>query len=123
LIEHAQDALRATRPAGTLVLVELPGWRDAQGHSPFWHGLVRHFAPLTGMNMVERLGASFTSHLGPLLPRQMIHGALLSPETQAVLGQPAASSLALQQALKGAGFSDWRHVRIDDGGPVWARPL
>ena len=123
LMAHALHTVRAVRPEGTLLLVELPGWRDAQGHSPFWHGLVRHFAPLVGTGLVERLGPAFSSHLGPLLPRQPIHGALLSPETQAALGRPADAAQPLLQALRASGFSDWRHVRIDDGGPVWARPV
>ncbi len=123
LVAHALATLRALRPQGTLCLVELPGWRDAQGHSPFWHGLVRHFAPLQGGGVAERLGTAFSSHLGPLLPRQPIHGALLSPETQAVLGRPADGAEPLLRVLREAGFADWRHLRIDDGGPVWARPV
>ncbi len=123
LVEHALATVRALRPDGALLLVELPGWRDAQGHSPFWHGLVRHFAPLAGAGVAERLGPAFSSHLGPLLPRQTIHGALLSPETQAALGRPADQATELLAVLRAAGFADWRHVRIDDGGPVWARPV
>jgi len=123
LVQHALSVLRAMRPAGTLVVAELPGWRDAQGHSPFWQGLVRHFAPQVAPGQVERLGPAFTSHLGPLLPRQPVHGALLPAATQAVLGRAADSAQPWRETLQAAGFADWRHLRIDDGGPVWARPL
>lgn len=108
--------------SGARVVVELPGARDAAGRSPFWDGLVRHFAAgADARQLAERFGPAWTSHLGALLPRQSIHAAFLPEATQAQLGRPAPSPwLAV---LREAGFSDWQHCRIDDGGPLWARPL
>jgi arginine N-succinyltransferase len=115
-------AQRASQPDG-LVLVELPGWRDAQGRHPFWDGLVQPFLPSDVSAARLRLGTAFSSHLGPLLPRQLIHTAFLPEAVQAVLGKPETRYLPWLQALRTVGFSDWRHLRIDDGGPIWARSL
>lgn len=107
---------------GALVVVELPGERDAAGRSPFWEGLVRHFAAgADARQLAQRFGPAFTSHLGLLLPRQSIHAAFLPEATQQQLGRPAWSPWLT--VLQQAGFSDWQHCRIDDGGPLWARAL
>lgn len=107
------------------VLAELPGWRDALGHSPFWHGLVRHFLPqqLEAAPLMERFGPGFDSHLGPLLPRQLIHATFLPPAAQAALGRVHTQFEPWAAALGRAGFADWQHVRIADGGPLLAAPL
>lgn len=125
LLRAALDGLRPLRAEqpDALVLVELPGWRDAQGRQPFWDGLVQPFLPIDVSSARVRLGAAFSSHLGPLLPRQLIHTAFLSEAVQAVLGKPEAQFVPWLQALRALGFSDWRHLRIDDGGPIWARSL
>lgn len=115
----------ATQREGGLVVVELPAERDAadaNGRSPFWDGLVRHFAAgAEPRQLAQRFGPAFTSHLGALLPRQSIHAAFLPEATQLQLGQPAPTRwLAV---LRDAGFADWQHCRIDDGGPIWAKSL
>lgn len=122
LLQAALGDLRAQREEGALVVVELPGERDAAGRSPFWDGLVRHFAAgAEPRSLAQRFGPAFTSHLGSLLPRQSIHAAFLPEATQQQLGRPAPSPWLA--ALQAAGFADWQHCRIDDGGPLWARPL
>jgi arginine/ornithine N-succinyltransferase beta subunit len=123
LLRAALGGLRAARPDKAWVMVELPGWLDAQGESPFWQGLVRHFLPADTRSARLRLGPAFSSHLGPMLPRQLIHVGFLPPDTQASLGQPGAAAGPWLAALAQAGFADWRHLRLEDGGPIWARPL
>jgi arginine/ornithine N-succinyltransferase beta subunit len=125
LIATAVKALKPLRPEpGALVVAELPGWRDAMGRSPFWEGLVHPFLPQARVEeAAARLGPAFASHLGPLLPRQLMHVAFLPEATQQRLGQVADSQRPWLRALQRAGFSDWRHRRIDDGGPVLARTL
>lgn len=125
LLAAALRALPPLRPEpGALVVVELPGWRDALGNSPFWDGLVRPFVPGLDPAVAQaRLGPAFSTHLGPLLPRQLMHVAFLPELTQRHLGQVADSHLPWLRALQRAGFADWRHRRIDDGGPLLARPI
>lgn len=112
--------------AASWLIVELPGWRDAAGRSPFWDGLVRHFLPPDSLNpadAVQRHGPAFSTHLGEMLPRQLIHAAFLPLAAQQALGRCADSHLPWQAALQRAGFADWRHGRIDDGGPLMALAL
>lgn len=109
-----------------LVVVELPGWRDAESRSPFWDGLVRQFLPAGAPDagqLMKRFGPGFTSHLGAMLPRQLIHAAFLPADAQAALGRCDSAHEPWRRALQRAGFADWRHCRIDDGGPLWARAL
>lgn len=124
LLRAALAALAQQRAGEAAVaVVELPGWCDAQGRSPFWEGLVAPFVPGDLRPARQRLGESFGSHLGLLLPRQLIHVGFLPAATQAALGQVAASHQAWLPALSAVGFADWRQLRIEDGGPLWARPL
>lgn len=126
LLQAALDSLRAAGLAARWVLVELPGWRDAAGCSPFWEGLVCRFLPPQGLDpqqAEQRLGPAWRSHLGAMLPRQMIHAAFLPPAAQQALARAAESHRPWLQALQAAGFADWRHCRVDDAGPVLACPL
>jgi len=138
LVEAALALLRQTLAAADparagdrarRVIVELPGWRDAQGRSPFFEGLVRPFLPpraaaaLGAATAWRRHGPALDTHLGAMLPRQLIHAAFLPPATQAALGRCASTHLPWQAALQRAGFEDWQHCRIEDGGPVLARGL
>lgn len=125
-LAQLQSLAGSAAPRGDWLLVELPGWRDTQGRSPFWDGLVRHFLPNPGPEpalLAERFGPALSTHLGAMLPRQLIHAAFLPPAAQAALGRCAADHEPWLAALLRAGFADWRHCRIEDGGPLLARQL
>lgn len=61
---EALAAARAVRqaqaglPSGERLIVELPGVRDADGRSPFWLGLGRHFCPTSPEEAERRHGAT-----------------------------------------------------------------
>jgi arginine/ornithine N-succinyltransferase beta subunit len=125
LLQAALAALAEASTPARWVTVELPGWQDATGHSPFWDGLVRHFLPAGSADRAEGLlrhGPAFNTHLGTMLPRQLIHAAFLPAAAQQAMGRCAASHEPWMAALQRAGFADWRHCRIDDGGPLLALP-
>lgn len=125
LLQAALAALAEASTPASWVTVDLPGWQDAAGHSPFWNGLVRHFLPAGSADRTEALlrhGPAFNTHLGTMLPRQLIHAAFLPDSAQQALGRCAASHAPWLAALQRAGFADWRHCRIDDGGPILAVP-
>ena len=125
LLQAALAALAEADTAASWVTVELPGWQDAAGRSPFWDGLVRHFLPAGSVDRIaglQRHGPAFSTHLGAMLPRQLIHAAFLPEAAQQVLGRCASSHTPWLAALQRAGFADWRHCRIDDGGPLLAVP-
>jgi arginine/ornithine N-succinyltransferase beta subunit len=125
LLQAALAALAEASTPARWVTVELPGWQDDAGRSPFWDGLVRHFLPAGSADRTEGLlrhGPAFNSHLGAMLPRQLIHAAFLPAAAQQAMGRCAASHEPWMAALQRVGFADWRHCRIDDGGPVLAVP-
>lgn len=124
LIQAAQALLRE-RPAdfGDTLVAELPGWRDADGHSPFWQALGARFYAGDPAEAEARLGPDWRSHLAALLPRQTVYLSFLGTEAEArVLDVPAHAQPALS-ALRAAGFHPPEHARIDDGGPVLAWPV
>lgn len=112
---HAQPA-----SAQRLLVVELAGWRDAQGRSPVWDGLGRFFCPGQAEGQRARWGEAWPAHLAALMPRQTLYLSFLGEPVREHLGRPDAAVQAAAQALAEAGFADSRHVRIDDGGPIWA---
>lgn len=123
LLAHALAEFNSTAER---VVVELPGWRDAGGRSPFWDGLVRHFLPDNSppeAALKACFGPALSTHLGAMLPRQLIHAAFLPPQAQQVLGRCDDAYAPWYDALVRAGFSDWQHCRLEDGGPLLARPL
>jgi len=123
LIAAAQAKLRE-QPGdfGDWLVAELPGWRDAEGRSPFWQAFGARFYGGDPAEAEGRLGPDWRSHLAALLPRQTVYLSFLGAAAEArVLDVPASQQPALQ-ALRAAGFHPPVHARIDDGGPVLAWP-
>jgi len=121
LIAAAQQLLRErSTDLGDTLICELPGWRDAQGESPFWQALGARFYPGNPAEAEARLGPEWRSHLAALLPRQTVYLSFLGEVAEShVLDVPDAHKPVLT-ALKAAGFQPPVHARIDDGGPVLA---
>lgn len=121
LARAAQQALRQQAAAPQWLVIELPGWRDAGGHSPFWQALGARFCPLEPQQALLTHGPAWVSHLAALLPRQMLYLSFLGPAAaQACALSAEAEAL---QALQRLGFLPAQQVRIDDGGPVLAWPV
>lgn len=110
-------ASRRTQHTARLI-VELPGLRDADGQSPFWQGLGRHFYdgdPAAAL----RLGPAWRSHVAALLPRQPVYTNFLCSAAQAAVAQVDPAAGVLVGLLWQAGLRYAHHVCIDDGGPVF----
>lgn len=105
------------------LFAELPGLRDAQGHSPFWRGLGQHFVSFTPGQAERRFGPQWLRDLAPLMPRHPLLVALLADPAQAALSRAAPEAALLAQALSHEGLADGEHVTVFDGGPVYEAPL
>jgi arginine N-succinyltransferase len=116
----AAASLASPQPPGALV-AELPGLRSAQGQSPFWQGLGRHFYPREPRQAWADHGPAWRSHVGALLPRQPLYASFLGAEAQAAIGAVHPAVAGLVQALQEAGFRWQGQVAVDDGGPVLQR--
>ncbi|MCV2353944.1 arginine N-succinyltransferase [Paucibacter sp. B2R-40] len=120
LIQAALVRIQA-QPArfGECLMVELAGPRDDRGQAPFWQGLGAHFYAGSPLAAQTKFGDAWRSHLAALLPRQTLYLSFLSAAAQAALGQVGAAAQSAAQALAACGFVYSRHVRVDDGGPIW----
>jgi arginine N-succinyltransferase len=122
LVAQALARLRAAPDTGGLrtLVVELPGVRDAQGRSPFWQGLGRHFHSGGDADAeAARLGAeAWRRHVAALLPRQRLYASFLPDDAQAAIGSVREDLQPLRAALEAAGLRFAQQVRIDDGGAV-----
>jgi arginine N-succinyltransferase len=100
------------------LIVELPGVRDAQGLSPFWQGLGRHFYAGDPTEALARHGAAWRDLVAALLPRQLIYAAFLPEAAQQAVGGCLESAQPLRELLQGLGWAYRQHVGVDEGGAV-----
>lgn len=118
LLAQARTALAGD--AATL-LVELPGWRGADGRSPFWDALGARFYPGDPTEARARLGEAWPQQLAQLLPRQTVYASFLGEAAERTLGRVAAEAEPWLPVLAAAGFQPSPSLCVDDGGPVWVR--
>lgn len=124
LLQAARAHLASTRAQqGGVVVVELPGLRDAQGVAPFWQGLGRHFYAGDPAAVVRGAGLEGRAQLAALMPRQTVYCSFLAEPAQAALAQADPAARVWMDTLADAGFRYSHHVDILDGGPVLARHL
>ena len=103
---------------GQRVMAELRGWQDADGHSPVWEAIGRHFYAMD-FQEADRTGAltgnQFIADLGPRYP---LYLSLLPAAAQAALGQPHDDGRPAFEMLIAEGFHAGDYVDIFDGGPT-----
>lgn len=110
-------AAHPQRFADTLA-AELPGVSDAEGNSPFWDALGRHFFAVS-YSEAERIGSQRgRSLLGELMPGYPVYVPMLPEAAQEVIGQPHPAVAELFDCLIGEGFEGDNYVDLFDAGPL-----
>lgn len=103
---------------GRRVMAELRGWQDANGHSPVWEAIGRHFYDMD-FQEADRTGAltgnQFIADLGPRYP---LYLSLLPAAAQAALGKPHDDGRPAFEMLINEGFHAGDYIDIFDGGPT-----
>ena len=103
---------------GRRVMAELRGWQDADGRSPVWEAIGRHFYDMD-FQEADRTGAltgnQFIADLGPRYP---LYLSLLPAAAQAALGRPHEDGRPAFEMLITEGFHAGDYVDIFDGGPT-----
>lgn len=103
---------------GRRVMAELRGWQDAEGRSPVWEAIGRHFYDMD-FHEADRTNAmngnQFIADLGPRYP---LYLSLLPVAAQAALGQPHDDGRPAFDMLINEGFHAGDYVDIFDGGPT-----
>lgn len=105
------------------VIAEMRGITTPDGNSPFWEALGRHFFNLSFAEADRLTLSTDKQFIADFMPEYPIYVKLLSPEAQAALGKPHASTLPAMQLLINEGFHYNHYVDIFDAGPVLEAPL
>lgn len=103
---------------GRRVMAELRGWQDANGNSPVWEAIGRHFYDMD-FQEADRTGAlSGNQFIADLGPRYPLYLSLLPAAAQAALGKPHDDGRPALEMLITEGFHAGDYVDIFDGGPT-----
>jgi arginine N-succinyltransferase len=94
------------------------GRLDANGRSPFWEGLGRHFFAIEFSRADYLTGIGQKAFVAELMPRHPVYTTLLPPEARSVIGQVHADTEAARGMLESEGFRYEGYVDIFDAGPT-----
>lgn len=98
------------------VIAEMRGISDAQGRSPFWDSLGRHFFEMDFNRADYLTGVGDKAFIAQLMPKFPLYTCFLTEEARAVLGHVHAESEPALAMLKSEGFRYQGYVDIFDGG-------
>jgi len=100
------------------VIAEMRGVLDAQGNSPFWEAVGRHFFDME-FARADVLSAADKTFIADLMPKHPIYTPMLPHSVQAVIGRVHAETAPALRLLEQEGFRFGDHVDIFDGGPLY----
>ncbi|HEY7903007.1 MAG TPA: arginine N-succinyltransferase [Casimicrobiaceae bacterium] len=100
------------------VIAELRGRLDADGRSPFWEGLGRHFFAMEYSTADYLTGIGQKSFIAELMPRHPVYVNLLPADARDTIGAVHADTLPARTMLEQEGFRYEGYVDIFDAGPT-----
>jgi len=103
---------------GGQVISELRGYVDADGRSPFWESLGRHFYEMSYEAADRFNGVSGNQFIADLGPRHPIYTRLLSDAAREAIGRPHDDGRRALALLEHEGFRFQGYVDIFDAGPT-----
>jgi len=101
-----------------LVIAEMRGVSDDNGHSPFWAWLEPNFFGIDFPTADYLVGIGDKSFIAELMPKHPIYVALLSEEAQKVIGQVHEKTAPALRLLQKEGFLHRGYVDLFDAGPT-----
>lgn len=104
------------------VIAEMRGVSNAQGHSPFWEGLGRHFFTVDYDRAEHIVGEGNKAFIAELMPPHPIYTVLLPKSAQDVMGQVHPQTAPALHLLEQEGFRYQGYIDIFDGGPTVESP-
>lgn len=100
------------------LIAELRGFQRADGISPFWESLGRHFFKM-GFDRADDLSSlGKKSFIAELMPRYPLYIALLPQQAQDVIGKVHEATAPARRMLEQEGMYFEGYVDIFDAGPV-----
>ena len=103
---------------GPTVIAEMRGFQRADGASPFWESLGRHFFQMDFKRADDLSALGKKSFIAELMPRHPLYVAYLPQEAQAVIGQVHVDTAPARHLLEQEGMFYAGYVDIFDAGPV-----
>lgn len=100
------------------VIAELRGRLDADGRSPFWEGLGRHFFAMEYSTADYLTGIGQKSFIAELMPRHPVYVNLLPASAREVIGSVHHDTAPARAMLEQEGFRYEGYVDIFDAGPT-----
>jgi arginine N-succinyltransferase len=105
------------------VIAELRGVSDAQGRSPFWDSLGRHFFDMEFSRADYLSGVGNKVFIAELMPQHPVYTSLLSDAAREAIAQVHELTRPARAMLEAEGFSYQGYVDIFDAGPALECPL
>jgi arginine N-succinyltransferase len=106
-----------------MIIAELRGISDDQGHSPFWEHVGAHFFHMPFAKADRLTLATDKQFIADLMPRNPLYVSLLPEAARAAIGKPHPSALPAMNILLKEGFHYNKYVDIFDAGPTIEAPL
>ncbi|MBV1777283.1 arginine N-succinyltransferase [Burkholderiaceae bacterium DAT-1] len=100
------------------VIAEMRGVSDANGRSPFWESLGRHFFRMEFSEADYLTGLGQKAFIAELMPQHPVYTAFLSEEARAVIGAVHDNTRPALAMLQAEGFRYNQYVDIFDAGPT-----
>jgi arginine N-succinyltransferase len=100
------------------VVVEVVGYSDEAGDSPFWDAVGRNFFDMNYTEAERLCGLKSRTFLAELMPHYPIYVPLLPDEAQEAMGQVHPRAQITFDILMREGFETDHYIDIFDGGPT-----
>ncbi|MEH6578141.1 MAG: arginine N-succinyltransferase [Amphritea sp.] len=105
------------------VIAEMRGVSNAEGRSPFWDGLGKHFFSMEFSEADYLTGTGNKVFIAELMPKHSIYIHLLPESAQQVIGEVHQNTAPAKRMLENEGFRYENYVDIFDAGPTIACQL
>lgn len=100
------------------LIAEMRGYQRADGRSPFWDSLGRHFFKMEFDHADDLTSLGKKSFIAELMPRHPLYVAYLPQEAQEVIGRVHVDTAPARRLLEQEGMYYEGYVDIFDAGPV-----
>lgn len=100
------------------IIAEMRGVSDANGRSPFWSWLQKHFFTMDFPSADYLTGIGDKTFIAELMPKYPVYVNLLDQRAQEVIGKVHPNTLPALKLLTSEGFRNRGYIDIFDAGPT-----
>jgi arginine N-succinyltransferase len=100
------------------ICAEMRGVFDAQGKSPFWEALGRHFFAMEFDRADYLVSLGKKAFLAELMPKHPVYVDFLPEAAQAVIGLTHPDTVPARKLLEAEGMRFEHHIDVFEAGPV-----